>query len=234
MLKKDIFVFPDTVKAPGFVKLDRGDKDYVLTYALLDDEPRSYKSVHVNPELIADGAVAMVLYSPVTNKLLVHYGYSCLCEAMDVTHSEFLEVANLYGFMQLDRYKNRVYIKVFLPRGQYSLESDTDDYSDNVYMTADAIHPVDWQYIPTFDLVDAAVTDEGKLLLRLGVCRPAVDEAGDNMHINYAGQVAELKDGEHTYEFTFVKGENAYIGYPHSRRKGRMLEVDRAVMLCGK
>ena len=206
----------------------------MLTYTILDDEPASRKSVHINPELIADGNAAMVLFSPITNSLLVHYGYSCLCEAMNVTHSEFLDVASLYGFMQIDRYKNRVYIKVFLPRGQYSLESDTDDYSDNVYMTADAIHPVDWQYIPTFDLIDAAVTDKGKLLLRLGVCRPAVEEAEGNMHINYAGQTAELKDGEHTYEFTFVKGENAYIGYPYSRRKGRMLEVDRAVMLCGK
>ena len=234
MLKKDIFVFPDMVKAPGTIKLDRDGKDYVLTYVLADDEPRSYRSVHINPELIADGVAAMVLYSPVNDKLLVHYGYSCLCEAMNLTHSEFLEVASLYGFMQLDRYKNRVYIKVFLPKGQYSLESDTDVYSDNVYMMADCVHPIDWQYIPTFDLVDAAVTDKGKLLLRLGVCRPAVEEAEGNMHINYAGQTAELVEGEHTYEFTFVKGENAYVGYPHSRRKGRMLEIDRAVMLCGK
>lgn len=234
MLKKDIFVFPDMMNIVGTVKLDTYGREMTLTYTVMDDEPASCKKVVINPELIKDGSTAAVLYSPITNSLIVHYGYSALCEAMNVTHSEFLKVAGLYCFMQLDRYKNKVFIKVILPKEQFSLESDTDDYSDNVYMTADCVHPLDWQYVPTFDLVDAKINDKGKLLLTLGVCRPAVEEAEGNMHINYAGQVLPLKDGVHTYELYFLKGENAYIGYPNSRRKGRMLEVDRAVMLCGK
>lgn len=230
MIKKDLFVFPDMMNAPGRIKLNTEGKEYVLTYTIMDDEPASHKTVRINPELITDGNVAMVLFSPVTNSLIVHYGYSALCEAMNVTHSEFLNVASLYGFMQLDRYKNRVFIKVFLPKGQFSLDSDTDDYADNSYMTADCVHPLDWQYMPTYSELAANVDDEGMLEMHLDVCRPALEEAEGNMYLNYAGQTFKLHDGHNFIKCCYLKGENAYIGYPHTRYKGRMVEVDRAVM----
>lgn len=233
-MKKDIFVFPNIMHIDGRIKLNTDKDIYELTYSQVIDNKTVNKKAYINPSVIVDGNVAMVLYSPITNSLIVHYGYSALCEAMNVTHSEFLKVTNLYGFMQLDRYKDRVFIKVFLPHKQYSLDSDTDDYSDNAYLTADCIHPVDWQYIPTFDTISAKVNKNNKLLLSLGVCSPAVKEAEGNMYINYAGQVAKLKDGVCTYEFEFIKGENAYIGYPYSRRKGRMIEIGRLLMLCDK
>lgn len=215
--------------APGRIKLNTDGKELVLTYAILDDEPASHKTVRINPELIMDGNVAMVLFSPVTNALIVHYGYSALCEAMNVTHSEFLKVTSLYGFMQLDRYKNRVFIKVFLPKEQYSLDSDTDDYSDNAYLTADCVHPLDWQYMPTYDF-SARLDDKGMLEIDLNVCKPAVEEAEGNMFLNYAGQTFELHDGHNYIKCYYLKGENAYVGYPHTRHKGRMIEIDRAVM----
>lgn len=230
MLKKDVFVFTDMVNAEGRISLDRDGSDdrYTLAYSF----DGTVKTVHIDLSTIKDGNAAMVLYSPIVNSLIVHYGYSALCEAMNVTHSEFLKVASLYGFMQMDRYGNRVFIKVFLPKGQFCLDSDTDDYSDNAYLTADCVHPLDWQYIPTYDLVSVTV-DEGdkpQLHMTLRVCRPAVEEAMGNMYINYAGQCQELHDGVNHINFRFVKGENAYIGYPYSRHKGRMIEVGRAVM----
>lgn len=231
MLKEDLFIFPDMVNVSGRIKLNREGEDYVLRYSASDAAP--VKEVRINPEYIADGNVAMVIYIPLNNNMIVHYGYSQLCEGMNVTHSEFLDLASLYGFMQFDRYKERVFAKVFLPRGQFSLDSDTDDYSGNAYLTADCVNPLDWQYMPTYDLIEAKVEDE-KLFLTLGVCRPAVDEAEDRMYINYAGQCVKLLDGEHTYEFGYIKGENAFIGYPYSRRKGQIIDIERAVMLCIK
>lgn len=230
MLKKDVFVFPDMVGVQGRISLNRDGDVYALRYTQNDNFVRE---VFIDTEVISDGNVAMVMFCPITGDLIVHYGFSQICESLNMTHSEFLKTVSIFGFMQLDRYKDRVFCKVFLPKGQYSLDSGTDDYSDNAYMTADCIHPLDWQYVPTYDLVDAKVED-GRLKLTLGVCRPAVSEAMGNMHINYAGQCAELVDGECTYEFKHVKGENAYIGYPYSRRKGRMIDVERAVMLCIK
>lgn len=227
MFKKDLFVFPDIVNISGEISLNCKDGVYCLMYQYGAET----HTVHINPNLIADGNVAMVIYSPLNNSLFVHYGFSQLCESMNVTHSEFLKLACVNGLMQIDRYGKRLFIKVFLPKKQYSLYSDTDDYSDNAYLTADCCHPLDWQYIPTYELIDAKVEDE-KLYLTLGVCRPSVDEAMGNMHINYAGQCAELQDGEHTYVFHFVKKENAYVGYPYSRRKGRIIDIERAVMLC--
>ena len=229
MLKVDLFPFADVVRLPGRIKLNSSDGNYSLTYT----EGDLRKTVTVNPRCLSDGNTAMVIYSPLNAELLVHYGFSALCEAMNVTHSEFLKLTQLHGLMQLDRYGERLYIKVFLPQNQYVLDSDTDDYSSQLYLNADCIHPLDWQYIPTFGLLDARIYDD-KLLLKLDVCRPSVDEAMGNMHINYAGQTAELKQGVCTYIFTYVPGENAYVGYPHSRRKGRALEIDRAVLSCSR
>lgn len=229
MLKVDLFPFADVVELPGRVKLDKSGEIYKLSYI----EGDLKKSVAINTNCITNGNVAMVIYSPLNQKLLVHYGFSALCEAMDVTHSEFLKLTQLHGLMQLDRYDGRLYIKVFLPQNQYVLDSDTDDYSDKLYLDADCIHPLDWQYMPTFDLMDAKI-DNGKLILELDTCRPSVDAAAGNMHINYAGQCLELRQGESRYEFVYVPGENAYIGYPYSRRKGRILEIDRAVLSCSR
>lgn len=229
MLKVDLFPFADVVRLPGRIKLDSSDGNYSLTYVDGD----LHQTVTINPHCLADGNTAMVIYSPINQQLLVHYGFSALCEAMNVTHSEFLKLTQLHGLMQLDRYEDRLYIKVFLPKNQYVLDSDTDDYSDKLYLNADCIHPLDWQYVPTFDLLDARI-DGDKLYLKLDVCRPSVDEAMGNMHINYAGQTAELRQGVCTYIFTYVAGENAYIGYPHSRRRGRILEIDRAVLSCSR
>lgn len=215
MLRVNIFPFADVVELPGRVKLDKSGEVYKLSYIEGDFK----KSVAINTNCIANGNVAMVIYSPLNQKLLVHYGFSALCEAMDVTHSEFLKLTQLHGLMQLDRYGDTIYIKVFLPKGQYCLDSDTNSYANKLYLNADCIHPLDWQYMPTFDLLDAKI-DNGKLILELNTCRPSVDAANGNMHINY--------------EFVYVPGENAYIGYPYSRRKGRVLEIDRAVLSCSR
>lgn len=231
MLKKYIFVFPDMVNINGRITLNCKDDIYNLKYN--SESNTTNKEVYIDTQAISDGNVNMVLYSPINNTLLTHYGYSQICESMNVTHSEFLKLSALCGFMQIDRYKNSVFIKVFLPKGQYSLDSDTDDYSDNIYYTSDCIEPLDWQFIPTFDLIKADV-NEGKLSLKLSVCRPVLEEANGNMHINYAGQCLPIVDGEQEYIFNYVKGENAYIGYPYSRRKGRMIDIERAVMLCIK
>lgn len=229
MLKVDLFPFADVVKLPGRIKLNSTDGNNSLTY----EECGLRKTVTINPHCLADGNTAMVIYSPLNQQLLVHYGFSALCEAMDATPSEFFKLTQLHGLMQLDRYGDRLYIKVFLPQNQYVLDSDTDDYSNKLYLNADCIHPLDWQYIPTFDLLNAEIYED-KLILKLDVCRPSVEEALGNMHINYAGQTAELRQGAHDYVFTYVPGENAYIGYPHSRRKGRILEIDRAVLSCSR
>lgn len=234
MLKKDVFVFPDMVGLPGRVSLNREGDVYTLRYTLDDNSGQPFvREVVIDTEAVCDGNVAMVMFCPITNDMIVHYGFSQICESLNMTHSEFLQIVSVYGLMQVDRYQERVFCKVFLPKKQHSLDSVTDDYSDNAYMTADCVHPLDWQYMPTYDLVNAKVED-GRLELTLGVCRPAVNEAMGNMHINYAGQCLELADGEHTYVFKYVKGENAYIGYPYSRRKGRMIDIERAVMLCIK
>lgn len=229
MLKVDLFPFADVVELPGRVKLDKSGEVYKLSYIEGDFK----KSVAINTNCIANGNVAMVIYSPLNQKLLVHYGFSALCEAMDVTHSEFLKLTQLHGLMQLDRYGDTIYIKVFLPKGQYCLDSDTNSYANKLYLNADCIHPLDWQYMPTFDLLDAKI-DNGKLILELNTCRPSVDAAAGNMHINYAGQCLELRQGQSKYEFVYVPGENAYVGYPYSRRKGRVLEIDRAVLSCSR
>lgn len=255
-LERDLFVFTDMGSCNGRLKLnstkdgiyhlyfdkmaqnDNGDATAAADATGVENAGATgavllSRDVFIDPRYIADGNVAMAMYLPLTDELIVHYGYSQLCESMNMTHSEFLSITNNCGLMQLDRYKNKVFIKVFLPKGQYSLDSDTDDYSDNAYLTADCCLPLDWQYIPTYDLINAKIEDN-KLYLTLGVCRPVMREAQGNMHINYAGQCVDIIDGERTYVFDFVKGENAYIGYPYSRRKGRMIDIERAVMLCIK
>lgn len=227
MFKKDLFVFPDVVKIDGNITLNEQDGIYCLVY----QHGAETHSVHINPNLIAEGNVAMVIYSPLNNNVFVHYGFSQLCEGMNVTHSEFLTMTCVNGLMQIDRYGKRLFIKVFLPKKQYSLDSDTDDYSNNCYLTADCCHPLDWQYMPTYDLVGAEVS-EGKLYITLAVCKPVADEAMGNMHINYAGQCLDLREGTNVYTFEFVEGEEAYIGYPYSRRKGRKIDIEMAVALC--
>ena len=222
-----LFVFKDAVGFPGELKLNKAEDIFEIAFK---PEEGEIQKVYVRPEAIGSGRTAMVLFSPLNGCLFAHYGYREMCEALNVTHSEFLSLTGTIGLMQLDgTLAGELFIKAFLPAGQFYLHSDTDNFADCLHVTKDCIHPLDWQYLPGFEALRAWVEDD-KIKVELDYA-PATTPL-ENFVLNYAGQTVELHPGKGIYVFSFVSGENMFVGEPYRRSKGRMIEVER-LLRCG-
>lgn len=223
-----LFVFKDALSFKGELKLNIKDKFWEV---ILTPEGGDTYTILVNPDVLKAGRQAMVLFSPLNAGIFIHYGYKEMCEALNVTHSEFLKYTGTYGVMQLEgTISGEIFVKAFLPMGQSYLHSDTDNFADELHVTTDCIHPIDWNYVPTFDAIKGEVKDD-KLYLDLSYCPPAIPL--EEFVLNYAGQVIKLVPGDGIYVFDFVPGEDAYVGEPYHRNKGRMIDIER-LLKCDK
>lgn len=216
-----LFVFKDAVNLKGDLKLNQNEDVFEIEFKL---EGRDGQKVYIWSDALTPGRTAMVLFSPINATLFVHYGYKEMCEALNVTHSEFLAFTGTIGFMQFDgTLTDEIFIKAFLPSEQTYLHSDTDNFADCLHVTKDCIHPIDWQYIPGFEASKAWIEDD---LLKVELEYCPTPNPKEVCVLNYAGQIAELHPGAGIYVFRFVQGENMFVGEPYHRSKGRMINIE--------
>ena len=227
-MKNKVFVFKEALNLEGELTINEHDNIITIKFKLPDGV---IKSVDVLTSYLV-GKTVMVIYSPVIDNLIVHYDWHEICTVMGISHSDLLKVANCYGIVQIDGVRmdkeDVLYTKVFLPIGQFQLLSDNDDYIGNLYYTTDCIHPLDWQFTPTFQAVKAYLEND-KLHLTLELAKPITD---NEVWINYCGQYYQLQNGINELVLDYVYGENAYIGNKHTRYKGRELVIEKALRIC--
>lgn len=191
------------------------------------------KKVYIYPNVVLHvGRCLMVLYSPLTGELFTHYGYNEVCQTAGMSHSQMLKTAHVHGLMQVSRVNDDTcFVKAFLPKGQMVLNSTTNDWSDRLHVTSDCINPIDWQYSPTFDVINGHLCEDNNtkakyLKLEVALC----DASNDDIYITYAGQYIKLEKGSNLVIFDYVPGENAFIGLPFNRQISRMIEIDKVLM----
>ncbi len=223
-LLKNLYVFPDAVSAVGGddrLKLDI-EKSRV-TLALTAGERTL--SVRADASAMRDGSCAMVVYSAFTGELYTLYDFRELLEVFGMAPSEFLRAFALRGYLQVDACGGGAFVKAFLPAGQRTLESSTHDLSALCHFTADMIHPLDWKY--RWELKHAAAeVMNGILTVTLEIARS--DFWTRDVYLSHGGQAAKVDpDGTHTYTFKYVPGEDAYLGEPNCRYRGRAIQLGR-------
>lgn len=224
-MKKHIFVFPDLI--------DRHDGEHVKlnidgdVFHFFHDE----KEVVVNCSLLRDGSSTLIMRSNITGNTFALYNFREILQALDLTPTEFNYYMNLTSFMQIDRCGDGLFVKAFLLRGDYDLESDTDDFSMLEHCTADYVHPLDWRF--SWTTHDAKASLDGDVL-RLSIRLDRSDFRTRPVFCSYGGQAVELKDGQNDLTFTYVPCEFAYIGEPYCRYKGRGIDIGRLLYESGQ
>lgn len=181
----------------------------------------------IDTALLRDGSSTMVMSNAITRKDYVLYNFRELLEVLDMTPSEMLSTLSQRGFMQIDTCAGDLYVKVFLPEGEAELLSDTTDFSEYRHETKDSIHPLDWRYSWTLRDLTAKLDGE-RLTLTFTLDRS--DFWTRPLFVSHGGQTQELYEGRNEVTFTYIPTENAYVGNPNCRYKGRSIELKRLLL----
>ncbi len=210
-----LYVFPSTAGPGPRVKLNI-EKGRLHLFCGDSD-------VTIDPTVMRDGSSAMVLYK--NRELYTLYNFREILQVMNMTPKEFLSSLGISGFLQADKDGDDLFVKTFLPQGQETLDSDTDDFSGVCHMTADMIHPLDWAYSWTFEFCKAELKGD-ELILTMLIEKSAFKKRA--IHVTHGGQTCRAKTGEPcVYRFRYVPGEDVYLGEPRNRYKGRAIDLGR-------
>lgn len=213
-----LFVFSNTVAAEGSLKLNILQDQYEVTF--------NTQVVRIKLTELNEHSSSMVMYNNALDQLYCLHNFRQIAEEFKLSVSEVLTKTQNNAFMQIDCKQGSPFVKIFLPQGQYTLLSDTHDFADNCYLVKDFIHPLDWQYCATYDLVHIDRRDG--LLTAIIEVAPAL--SGEQVFLNYGKQVWPLGVGENHVSLTYCQGEKFYIGRPGCRYEGQTLEVEK--LLC--
>lgn len=201
----------------------------------------------IDTEGLLPNTSTCMISNSVTGNTYVLYNFKELCQALDMTPQEYLNVLKQRCFMQIDKNNfGELFIKVFCLQGTSELDSDTNDFCDKGHYTVDYIHPLDAQYsYRVFNI-------SGKLCVN---CLASVNGAADllewpfepfddiitlhftfnqsdfirdrKIYCNYGGISVECKLGENEMAFTYTPNADFYFGKQLSRNKNRCIETKK-------
>lgn len=217
---QNIFIFPDvTRKFHPKEKIKLNIRSEVLEF--FRDDVR----LIVDLSLLRDGTSTLVLHNPITDNTYVLYNYREILQALDLTPQEFGRTMQQRGFMQIDKSGGKVFIKVFLLQGDYTLDSDTDDFSAYSHKTLGEMHELDWEY--SWVLRHTVISYDGDNKMRLKFFVEKSDFWQEHIYINHAGQSIEIFPGWNEVELKYVETEDAYVGARNCRYKGRTIKLKK-------
>ena len=146
-----------------------------------------------------EGDSALVVYSPVADKLFTLYNYRELLQMLGLAPSETYSAIHAVIIAQVDIVNKEPFIKVFLSNEQYKLHGGLDSF--------------DCTFKPISDMIIFSVylnknAYEGPL------------------YFNYANQSCKLNDNSVTnIVYDYIPNEDAFIGPEHSRLEGRRVHI---------
>jgi len=210
-----LFVFSDTVSVDGSLTLNIVQGYYEITF--------NEQIARINMNDLKDDCVTMVMYNNYLDRMYCLYNFKQVAQVFGMKNSDVLKYTKHNAFVQIDQKRSVPFIKVFLPKDQYTLCSDTHDFSDNCHVIKDFIHPLDWHYCATYDLLH--VVKQGNLINVLMDVVPSF--SGEKVFLNYGRQVYSLESGENKLMLSYCPGEKIYVGSPNSRYEGHAIDVEQ-------
>lgn len=167
-----------------------------------------------------EGDSAIVVYSPIANKLFVLYNYRELLQLLGLAPSETYTAIRAIIVAQVDIVKKEPFIKVFLSKGQYKLDGDLDS-SDCVFKPISDMHALDLQF--SYDAKTTFEICDGRIIFSVYLIKNAYDNP---LYFNYGSQSCRLNDnGVTNMVYDYIPNEDAFIGPEHSRLEGRRVRV---------
>lgn len=216
-----LFIFPNIhsrINDSDKIKLNIENDTFTFFY--------NDKKVIVDTSVLRDGSSTLILYNQITENLYPLYNFRELLQIMDMTPMDFTHNLGQKGFIQIDKCSDDLFIKVFLFKGDFSLDSDTNDFSNCRHYTIDYIHALDWQYSWLLDNIEGYINDG---ILHLEFDTHISDFWKRDIYCNHAGQSVKLNQGHNIVEVKYVPTNNVYIGEPNCRYVGRTIDIERLI-----
>lgn len=223
MVTDNLFIFPHAVRRESESETIRLNVNGgVLSFFHNDAE------VSIDTTFLRDGSSTVVMANSLTGATYALYNFREILQVMDMTPSELLGTMNQRCFMQIDKSGGEVFIKVFLLEGMNELPSNTDDFSGKAHLTTDYIHELDWKYSWTIKNVSASVSGSEKTIT-ISFETVVSDFWKEPIYISHAGQTVLCNEGKNVVVFRYNEHENAYLGAPNCRYKGRAIDLKRLI-----
>lgn len=221
----NLFVFVDAVR--------RNTNDEKIKLNVVGSELHFFHNDDeyvIDTEVLESNTSTCMISNEVTGNMYVLYNFKELCQALDMSSKEFLNILNQRCFMQIEKNSfGELFIKVFCLQGTNELASDTNDFYDKSHYPVDYIHPLDTQYsFSVYNINGYKVDNENKIVLNFSFRKS--DFIRDKViYCNYGGESKECKLGSNTMEFKYRPNEDIHFGSKISRSKNRCIEVSKLI-----
>jgi len=211
----NFFVFPQAINVDGKLKCNISENSFKVCY-------QSY-SCEVKLLSLPQNSTTMLLYDESIGFIQIDEWENTVSQAK-VTSQAALNYLRRACFIQIDHYQTQYFTKVFLPIRQLVLESDTHDFTFHSCFPIDFLHPIDWHYQITADLLSANIKD-GILTVVVDVV-PSVLFTGD-MYLNYTTQAIKLVKGKNNITLPYSQGNLMHFGHkPYYKGMGNCIKVE--------
>lgn len=167
-----------------------------------------------------EGDSAIVVYSPVADKLFTLYNYRELLQLLGLAPSETYSAIHAVIVAQVDIVQKEPFIKVFLSSNQYKLHGDLDSF-DCVFKPISDMHALDLQF--SYDTKVNFKIDGDRIIFSVYLNKNAYEGP---LYFNYGSQSCRLNDNDITnIVYDYIPDEDAFIGPEHSRLEGRRVHI---------
>lgn len=212
----DFFVFPEAVNIAGRLKCNVEPNSYTLFF-----QGSSHK---VDLLLLPPDSVTLVLFDELSQSFFQINHWEKIISHAKLASQEALRALRRACFLQIDSFSNTYFTKLFLPVRQIVLESDTHDFSLYSQFPISYLHPIDWQYQITADVMSAKIKKE-ILEVELDVIPPV--RADREMYLNYGDAAVKLSAGTNSIALPYLQGEFIYFScIPHHKGMGNYCKIE--------
>lgn len=167
-----------------------------------------------------EGGSAIVVYSPLADKLFTLYNYRELLQMLGLAPSETYLAIHAVIVAQVDIVNKEPFIKMFLSSNQYKLHGDLDSF-DCVFKSISDMHALDLQF--SYDTKVTFEIDDDMIIFSVYLNKNAYEGP---LYFNYGNQSCKLNDNSVTnIVYDYIPNEDAFIGPEHSRLEGRRIHI---------
>lgn len=174
---------------------------------------------NVDLDGMREGDSVMVVYSPVSNRLLPLYNYRELLQVFGLKASESSMVLKVAPTLQADIVQGEPFVKVFLSKGQFELDGDLDS-ADAVFDSISEMHPLDIVF--SYETKVAYNVCDDKIFFDVDL---KINARTKPVYFNYGAHSVKLDDSYTRLVFDYIPGENVYLGDEHSHYLGREVPI---------
>ena len=199
--------------------------DVVLNiYDLYFELKYKEQSLQVYFDTIKNDTVTLIGYNSNKNQLFVLYNFDMITGYTQCFNKDFCCLSDVYSFMQIDRKNNLFFTKVFLPKTQYSLCSDTHSFHDNCYDINSGIDKLDMAFMPKINIYSATIK-ENKLYIEYEVFPSEYHE--EYIYFTYLNESKQIPVGQGIVCFQeYLPYQYLFYGREYCNNLGRRLYID--------